>query len=397
MFEILKNRLKKSLLDLSRCNNALPFLLLDKHYARSNEPENERLAIIKLDEIGDYILFRNFLEFVRHSKKFENYFITLIGNIVWKEIAEHFDNNFIDEFIWIDKNKLARSFDYRKNTLRIIHDMNFKVIINPLSSRNFLLDDSIIKASCSKERIGYFSDNSSSPGILNKIGNKYYTSLFKLPENIHFEFDRNKFFFESFLEEKIPFKRPFINHKELTPLPVFNKYVAIFPGASKKHKRWPAEKFARVIDYIKKDFKLEIMILGGINDIEIAKNIMHISNHSKILDLTGKTNLIDLINYIRNAELLISNDTSAAHIGAAADVNTIIIADGSRFGRFIPYPQEQSNVKTIFPPEIMKKFESLKLEFFYKNFKYKSPLKITDITSKSVINEINKLLINVPS
>lgn len=392
MFEILENRFKKLLLDISRCYSAIPFLLLDRHYSRSNEPENDRLAIIKLDEIGDYILFRNFLEFIRHSKKYENYSLALIGNIIWKDITEHFDNNFIDEFIWIDKNKLVKSFDYRKNILQIIYDKNFKIIINPLSSRNFLLDDSIIKASSSKERIGYFSDNSNSPGVLNKIGDKYYTRLLKLPENYHFEFDRNKFFFENLLDEKIQIKKTFLKKEKLEALAISNKYIVIFPGASKKHKRWPVEKFVQVSDYIIRNFNYEIIILGGKDDIEIARNIIRMISHVKILDLTGKTNLIELINYIGNAELLISNDTSAAHIGAATNVNTIIISDGSRFGRFIPYTAGQSNVKTIFPPEIMKKFESLKLEFFYENFKYKSSLDINDITSESVIDEINKFI-----
>lgn len=397
MLEFIVNRLKKSLLDISRCYNAIPYIFLDKHYNRTSESKSKSLAIIKLDEIGDYILFRNFLKIVRNSKKFKDYHLTLIGNIIWKEIAESFDKDFVNQFIWLDKYKLINSYSYRKEKLQHIFDSNFEITINPLSSRNYLLDDSIIKASSSKEKIGYFSDASSSSGLLNKIGNKYYSQLLKLPENIHFEFYRNKFFFENILNEKISITKPFLNPVKPEPSIIINKYVVIFPGASKKHKRWPSQNFRDIINYLKNNFSFNVIILGGQADVETAKEIKRLCINSEIIDLTGKTNLIDFINLIGNAELVISNDTSAAHIGAAADVNTIIISDGSRFGRFIPYPPEQLNVKTIFPSEIMMILKNLKWDYLYKKFKYKSSLKISSITTESVIDEINKFLLKKTS
>ena len=63
------------------------------------------LLLIRLDSIGDYILIRNIFQFLKQSKKFRSYKITLCGNIVWKDLAVTFDSNIIDEFIWLNRKK----------------------------------------------------------------------------------------------------------------------------------------------------------------------------------------------------------------------------------------------------------------------------------------------------
>ena len=64
----------------------------------SNNSSN-KLLIVKLDEIGDYILFRNLLKFIREANKFRDYSITLCGNKAWKEIFDLYDSEFVENTI----------------------------------------------------------------------------------------------------------------------------------------------------------------------------------------------------------------------------------------------------------------------------------------------------------
>ena len=102
---------------------------------------------------------------------------------------------------------------------------------------------------------------------------------------------------------------------------------------------------------------LKIIICGSQNDKRFAKKIRKISNlNFEIKDLTGKTSLSRLMEIIGNSRLLITNDTSAVHIGAATKTKTLVVGTGIFYGRFIPYPKDYSWINTIFPPFYFKKF-----------------------------------------
>lgn len=63
----------------------------------------KKLAIVRLDDIGDYLLWRNFIGVYKQSEQYAAYSITLIGNIVWKDIFDAFDRQAVDETIWVHK------------------------------------------------------------------------------------------------------------------------------------------------------------------------------------------------------------------------------------------------------------------------------------------------------
>ena len=74
-------------------------------YTGKREIIKNTLLITRLDSIGDYVLFRNYLAFLKQSKKYKDYSITLCGNIIWKDIAESFDSDVVNDFIWINRKK----------------------------------------------------------------------------------------------------------------------------------------------------------------------------------------------------------------------------------------------------------------------------------------------------
>lgn len=355
------------------------FLFID--FWATKENKNIRLntlLLVRLDAIGDYILFRNFIEILKKSKKYCDYKITLCGNIIWKDLAETYDKSFLDNFIWIERRKFNWNPIYRFKILRYINQYGFEIAIQPTYSREFFYGDAIIKASDAKERIGSEGDLSNITNQQKIISNKYYTELVPAKKESIFEFFRNKEFFEFVLEKKIELARPvFKLNKRLIKLPTKNIYAVVFPGAGSKYRRWQSYKFAEVADYVYKKYRYNIIIAGSKKDKILAEDIKKKSENRNIINLTGKITLTQLVHIIKNAKILISNETLAVHIAAAVGTKTICISTGFRFGRFDPYPKEIFNkIIYVYPDVIQKRIYDYK--YLIEKYRYSLPLSTID-------------------
>lgn len=105
------------------------------------------------------------------------------------------------------------------------------------------------------------------------------------------------------------------------------KTIVFVCGASSIWKCWPAQKFIHVISYFLKH-GYTIKLLGGKSDVDISqsKEIMkHFDNESNIMNLVGKTTLIDYFAEIQKAWYIITNDSSAQHIANACGVPCTVI------------------------------------------------------------------------
>lgn len=351
---------------------------------------NNDLVIIKLDAIGDYILFRNFFKTLYTSKKFSYSRITLIGNIVWKDLATSLDAEYMHSTIWLDTNKFINDFSYRYSFIKKIKINKYKTLINAEYSRSFMLSDWIANSIYAVDKFAHFGDHSNSKSWQKRLSNSYYTNLFIGSRDVTFEFFRNKHFIEYLTNEKCSIKKTNI---EISCIPktkcINSNYVIFFLGSSKKNNKWDSRNYAKVANYIRQKYNYEIVICGGKNDIEESK-IFNMSCDFKYTDLIGKTTILELISIISSASLLISNETSAPHFSVALDVKTIVLYSGNHFGRFVPYPNSLTiaKYKCIYHP-IISSDENKYIKRSNTNG-YTSKLNINEITLKHVITEVDK-------
>ncbi len=93
--------------------------------------------------------------------------------------------------------------------------------------------------------------------------------------------------------------------------------VVLLPGARWQNKRWPAEFFAEAVKRLAaQDPNLSFAVLGVAGDRPLAEVICRAAP-DRCLDLTGRTSLSEMIEWLRQAELVISNDTGPLHVAAA--------------------------------------------------------------------------------
>ena len=348
------------------------------------------LLLIRLDAIGDYVLFRNYIEILKNESP--EYKITLVGNIAWKSIAQELDFKFIDRFIWIDTSKFSSKFFYRFKKIQEITAQGYERVINPTYSRIFYNDDSIVRSVNAKEKIGNSGDLSNSKKWQKNISDKYYTKLIPAQHKIIFEFLRNREFFENLFDKKLDIKKPSIKLKDKKlnfELP--KKYAILFIGASASYRKWNVEKFVEVGKYIKKVYNLDIVVCGGPTDMDDAKKFKKFADYDYV-DMVGKTSLVDFLYIIYNGNLMLSNETSAPHFAVALEMtNIFVIYNGNHYGRFTPYPQEVSeNYHVIYHPEIEKDLNNYKK--LSNSYGYGSKLDINEISIDSVKNKIKGVL-----
>lgn len=122
----------------------------------------------------------------------------------------------------------------------------------------------------------------------------------------------------------------------------------ICPGSvNSRAKRWPADRFAELADRLV-DAGVNVVLIGSPGELEVSKEVAARAAR-QLISLTGKTAVAEAVAIISIADLLVTNDTGPAHIGAALSTPTIVI-----FGPTNPlttYPMSRNAEVIRHPPE----------------------------------------------
>ena len=108
-------------------------------------------------------------------------------------------------------------------------------------------------------------------------------------------------------------------------------------------KRWYPERFAEVAAAF--NTKFDILIFGGPNEIEMAKEIednlvkLGVKNYTNI---AGKTTISELCSNIAGCSLFITNDSGPMHVAAAYQVPTVAIFGPTRYKETSQWSNEKS-------------------------------------------------------
>jgi len=312
----------------------LPFLLQFFSKFRTGK---KRLLIIKTDAIGDYILFRNFIEITRLSEEFKDYRIDLLGNTLWKDIALKYDAPFINEFYFTSVYELYEApLKLLKLGWRLFKN-NYQTVLQPAYTR-LLITDGLAALTAAKHIIGFNGDNEGIEMKYKIKTDKFYTRLLTLPQNIYFEFERSRFFFESVLNHIIHLNAPSITINNAA-----KKGIVIFTGPEILKRNWGAANFLALIKLIRRHTLQPIYLLGSPAELQTGDYLVRNLPTQSVNNLIGKTSLPQLIEFIGNSALIIANETSAIHIAAATKTKSVCILGGGHFGRFAPYPQHMES------------------------------------------------------
>lgn len=320
--------------------------------------KTEKVLFIRVDEIGDYILWRKFiLELltapVCHQKE-----VHFVGNAAWKSLFElEFDTSIFSKIHWLNKNLYKTSIAYRYQFSKCIYQEGYSAVINPTYSRAKRVDDSIVKAAKALDNYGFIRNNENYLDYEQAYDKNLYTHLLPIFERPVFEFNRNKEFTQWITKQpsqvndvcfSAAVELPETKYKYALP----SKYLVVFPGSRSPKRIWSASYFAEVCNYIFNRYHLTVVLAGASSDIHYGDDFNKYYTHPTI-NLIGSTTLAETVSVIKGANCLLSVDTGSIHMAATVNCLSLGIFNGSQYGRFSPYPQNISNkIISAYPTSI---------------------------------------------
>ncbi len=338
------NSLYKNSSGINFISNNASILKKRKHiYA-----EVKNLIVVKLDAIGDCILYSNSYKAIR--KNFPNATITAL---VYSETKELMDRNpYINTVIYVDRKSLQSVKPYWENVIRKISQFKFDLLINPLYSRDYVSDE-LVRFINAKFKIGVSGDSSNIIDEIKAKTDENYSYLLKPDTSgTKFELYRNAEILAlmgcesdpsalpecSFKKEDEETVKSFLNSTGL------NSYAIIFPGGKGgklSPKYWGSENFARLIDRIQEKENINVLVLAGPGDSEVCVEISSFCKTQPVI-LQGHFTIWQVAAFINNSLFYIGIDTSISHLAAALKKESVVLLGGGHFGRFFPYPGNSS-------------------------------------------------------
>ena len=110
-------------------------------------------------------------------------------------------------------------------------------------------------------------------------------------------------------------------------------YLILHPGAASETKRWPVTRFAEVGRAAQR-LGFQIAITGSSGEADLAQYLQRLLPNT--VNLAGKTELGTLAALLRDARLLVCNDTGVSHLAAATRTPSVVLFSETDPARWAP-------------------------------------------------------------
>ena len=111
-------------------------------------------------------------------------------------------------------------------------------------------------------------------------------------------------------------------------------YVCIHPGARFPSRRWMPERFAAIADELA-GRGFTAVLTGTVSETPLTAAVREAMRGPSV-DLTGALTLGALAALVKDAALVVCNDTGMSHVAAAVATPSVVVASGSDVARWAP-------------------------------------------------------------
>ena len=311
------------------------------------------VLVVRMDGIGDMVLFRCVLDHYAEVFGVEKSDITVLGCESWGNLAEEVFQGY--RVYAIDEHAYARQPFYRFKVSLWVRGLAPAIAVCDSYMRRALMADSLVWVSSAPRTVA------SLPYISERTRSEFSYYLSQVDEIIDtgpyptHEVIRHFRFISAVAGHPIKPEAPRIRWRDQAPSIVpgdpGGPYVVLNPGSNEPGRRWPLAGYASVARRLVERGYRVIFVgrpderAGGQVD---GQAIREIAASEGVMDLTGQTDLPQLLDLMNHAAMVISNDTGPAHLSIALGRPTVVIVGGGHFGSFVPYPEEVKPRNVLF-------------------------------------------------
>ncbi|WP_460019572.1 glycosyltransferase family 9 protein [Magnetospira thiophila] len=302
------------------------------------------VLVVRMDGIGDMVLFRRALDHYAAALNVERDQVTVLGCTSWARVAHGVFAGY--RVVVLNEHRFAKSIWYRFKTAVWVRRLNPAVVLNDSYFRRPLMADSLAWISGAPLNIAslpHISDKTRS------IYNWYLSQASRIidtgPYPTH-EIHRHFRFLSVLAGREIPAEAPSIAWKSEPPEYAYEgPYVLLNPGSNEYGRRWP---FDNYLDIARRCVAAgwRVAVVGSPKEQPPEEGLRELDALKGVDNLIGKTSLPGLLDLMRHASAVVSNDTGPMHLAIALGAPTVAIIGGGHFGCFIPYPED------VLPPNV---------------------------------------------
>jgi len=295
----------------------------------------KRILVIQTAFIGDVILM---LPLVKVLK--ENYQYCKIDFLCIPQTSNLLENNpNINDVIVYDKNGTDKGTKNLFKIIKTVRKGNYDIILTPHRSFRSAI-------------ISFFSNCKTTISFDKSSMSFLYTNRVEYEERSH-EIIRNLKLLKPLGINETEIIKPdlYPGEKDKYVVDDFTKkygiseeekFISIAPGSVWNTKRFPEEKFVKLLDCFTGD-KIKIILIGSESDHKLCESILSSSDNKNICNLAGELSLLQSAELIKRVKLLITNDSAPLHIANSVGTNVIAIF-GATTPAFGFYPYGKSDV-----------------------------------------------------
>jgi ADP-heptose:LPS heptosyltransferase len=348
--------------------------------------ERKELLIVRLDDIGDYLLFRNHLRLYKQSPRWQEHRVTLLANDSWRPLFERLDADAVDAVIWVNKQRYLQDLSYAFSVWQQLRGMGVDTVVAPSRTRPLLLDDLCMLAAAPRCSIG--CANTHVHASWNQLSNGLYGPVFTSSDESLHESTFNKEFAEWVCGISATHAIPSIDAS--LDRPIAERYWICFVGASIRSKRWPTERWIEFIREARRIHPIRIF-LAGQGPAEL-KMVHMIQKRTGAESIAGTVTLPGLLDWVSGAQAVVTNDTVAAHMGVALRRPTVIVSNGVNYLRFSEYRSTGAkHVAAVYPEVLMRRRARLGDGLY--EYSDAITADIASISASRVLEELRTLLV----
>lgn len=196
--------------------------------------------------------------------------------------------------------------------------------------------------------------------------------------------------------DKVEYDLPIPKNIQESALKIINEYkikskiiFGIMPSASYDDNQWALDNFIEVGKFILQKYKnCQIVILGSLGDKNKGEYIKDKIVGEEVINLCGKTSLLETAFIINKLVLLVSNNTGLMHMAALTGIKVVAIFSSAELnGKWSPYGKNSK--------EIINRKVSECDGYYYKDYyrgKFNCHKRINDVAVEEVKKEIVNLM-----
>jgi ADP-heptose:LPS heptosyltransferase len=126
--------------------------------------------------------------------------------------------------------------------------------------------------------------------------------------------------------------------------------VVLNPGSNEPGRRWPFSAYLGIARRLLRQ-SYRVVLVG--RAAEKPDPLRALAEEAGVIDLIGRTTLPVLMDVMKHAAAVLSNDTGPAHLSIALGTPTVVVVGGGHFGGFVPYPEAATPANARFVYERM--------------------------------------------